>query len=321
MRVLIASSIDTQAIENMSAQHDVKCEFSPDQETLKSVVKDREVLIFRSGVDINSEVLACAPDLRLIIRAGCGLDNVDVEYARSKGIEMHTIPQPASYSVSEMTFALMLGLARRVLEADASRRAGRWQKNELKGHLLFNKTLGVIGAGNIGSRVGYLGHVWGMRVLGCVEHPSPERAAGLLKKGIELVDLDKVVSEADFLTLHVPKKESTLRLINSDVLARMKKGSFLVNIARGGVVDESALYKALTEGENLLGVALDVHEQEGEGKLSPFKDLTNVILTPHIGSMTVDTYKDMGNRIQNIFNDFVARSNGVAEQSKTAVCS
>ncbi len=305
MRILVASSIDSEAIEKMTLNHDVKCHFNADVQELKSLIADRDVLIFRSGVEIDADILANANELKLIIRAGCGLDNVDVDYARDRGVELHTIPQPASFAVSEMTFALMLGLARRIVEADASRREGRWLKTQLKGHLLYGKTLGVIGAGNIGSRVGQLGAAWGMKVLGCVEHPSPERADQFREKGIELCAFDRVVEEADFVTIHVPKKESTLYLVDADVLGRMKKGSFLVNIARGGIVNEKALYRQLTEGENLAGAALDVHEAEGDGKLSPFKDLKNVILTPHIGSTTHDTYKDMGQRIVKILDTFV----------------
>lgn len=306
MRILVLSSIDSDAIEKMREKHDVKCHFNADASTLKSLIEDREVLIFRSGVEITADIMAVAPDLKLVVRAGCGLDNVDVDYARSRGLELHTIPQPASFAVSELTFALMLGVARRILEADESRRAGRWLKTQLKGRLLYGKTLGIIGAGNIGSRVGQLGAAWGMKVLGCVEHPSAQRAKEFLKKGIELTDFDRVVSEADFLTLHVPKKESTKYLINAVVLSKMKQDSYLINMARGGVVDEKALYQALSQENRLLGAALDVHEEEGEGKLSPFKDMHNVILTPHMGSMTVDTYKDMGRRILNILNSFIS---------------
>ncbi len=307
MRILVASSIDETAIDELRKLHDVKCKFNADAEALKELITDREVLIFRSGVQITSEIMACAPELKLIIRAGCGLDNVDVPYARGRGIELHTIPQPASFSVSEMTFALMLGVARRLLEADESRRAGRWLKNQLNGRLLYGKTLGIVGMGNIGSRVGELGLGFGMRVLGCVEHPTDERALAFKEKKLELTSFERVVSEADFLTIHVPKKPSTQKLINAEVLARMKRDSILVNIARGGVVDEQALFRELSNGRKLLGAGIDVHEAEGEGKLSPFREMKNVILTPHIGSMTVDTYKDMGQRILAIFNDFNER--------------
>ncbi|MFQ5649792.1 MAG: NAD(P)-dependent oxidoreductase [bacterium] len=314
MRVLIASSIDERAITKMREKHDVTCHFNATAEILKEVIPDREVLIFRSGVHIAADIMACAPELKLIIRAGCGLDNVDVEYARGRGIELHTIPQPASFSVSEMTFALMLGVARRILEADESRRAGHWIKNQLNGRLLHGKTLGIIGMGNIGSRVGQLGVSFGMRVLGCVEHPSPARAEAFKLKNLELTTFERVVSEADFLTVHVPRKASTRNLVNAGALAKMKQDSILVNIARGGVLDEKALYHELTHGTRLLGAALDVHEQEGEGKLSPFREMKNVILTPHIGSMTVDTYKDMGQRIVKIFDDFVEKSESRSAQ-------
>jgi len=318
MRVLIASSIDENAVARIRASHDVKLCINADADTLKAEMADRDVLIFRSGVQITSDVMACAPELKLIIRAGCGLDNVDVPFARGRGVELHTIPQPASFAVSEMALALMLGVARRILEADESRRAGRWIKNQLNGRLLYGKTLGIVGMGNIGTRMGQLGLAMGMKVIGCVEHPSPERAAAYREKGLELVDFDRVVSEADFLSCHVPKKPSTRNLISAEVIRRMKQDSILVNIARGGVVDEKALYAELTTGKKLLGAALDVHEEEGEGKLSPFREMKNVILTPHIGSMTVDTYKDMGQRILNIFNDFVERHESKVAQDAAA---
>ena len=318
MRLLIISSIDSEAIDRLRQTHDVIYEMNPDKEKLIDFISDRDILILRSGVQISEDVIAKAPELKLIIRAGCGLDNIDVKAAQRRGLELVTIPQPASFAVAEMTFGLMLTLARRILEADASRREGKWIKTQLKGRLLTGKTLGIVGVGNIGSRVAHLGLAWGMKIIGCVEHPSMERAKTFFEKGVELTDLYNVLSNADFVSLHVPKKESTLKLIDAEALSHMKKDSYLVNIARGGVVDEKALYHELTEGDHLLGAALDVHEHEGDGIISPFSELKNVVLTPHIGSMTHDTYKDIGNRIFKIVDGFVKDKYEVRQREMVA---
>jgi D-3-phosphoglycerate dehydrogenase len=294
VKILIASSIYSESIEKLRAQqHDVVCAFNAKQEVLKPLIADREVLIFRSGVQITADVMACAPNLRLILRAGSGVDNIDLDYVREHGIRLVRIPGPGAKAVAEMSFALMLALARNVLVADRLLRQGRWAKQELTGYLLTGKVLGIVGTGNIGSRVGQLGAAWAMNVIGCVEHPSPIVAEALQAKGIRLTDCAEVLSEADFVTIHVPLKPSTRNLIDATALAQMKQGAFLVNLARGGVVDESALYKALTEG-HLRGAALDVHMQEGEGKISPLAELPNVILTPHIGAGTIDSQREIG---------------------------
>ena len=154
-----------------------------------------------------------------------------------------------------------------------------------------------IGAGNIGSRVGRLGGAWGMTVVGCVKHPSPERSKQLEKIGIRLEKFDEVISSSDFISIHVPLDDSTRNLINGETFSHMKCGAFLVNLARGGVVDERALHKTLTDDGILRGAALDVHENEGEGKISLLADLPNVILTPHIGAQAVDSQREIGERI------------------------
>lgn len=293
MKILIASSIDRDAIETLRSRHDVICAFNASREVLQAHLRDRQALIFRSGVQINAEVLACAPDLKLIVRAGSGFDNIDLDYIRQHDIKMTRIPGPGAQAVAEMAFALMLAMARRLFEADRLWRQGRWVKNELEGFLLSGKTLGIVGCGNIGSRVGQLGAAWGMSPVGCTENPSTKEAARLREKGILLTDFREVLSQADFVSIHVPLQDSTRNMINAEALALMKPGAFLVNLARGGVVDEKALYHALTSGR-LRGAALDVQEKEGEGVISPFAALANVILTPHIGAMTVDSQREIG---------------------------
>jgi D-3-phosphoglycerate dehydrogenase len=293
MKILIASKIDPTSIEKLEENHEVICAFGADQEVLKSLIKDRDILVFRSGVKISAEVMAAAPDLKLLLRAGSGVDNLDMEYVNQRGLRLVRIPGPGAKAVAEMTFALMLALARNLLEADRLTRQGHWAKNELYGHLLTGKVLGVLGAGNIGSVVGHLGAAWGMKVLACVEHPSSDRAEQFERAGIELTSCEELLSRADFVSVHVPLKDSNRNLINDEMLAYMKPGAFLVNIARGGIVDEDALYRALIEGR-LSGAALDVHKAEGEGKVSPLAELKNVILTPHIGANTVDSQREIG---------------------------
>ena len=311
MKILVASPIDQQAIDHLTQHHDVICAFNASEERLGSLIEDREALIFRSGVTISSAVLDRAPGIRLLLRAGSGLDNLDLEYTARRGIQLVRVPGPGAQAVAEMTFALMLALARNVVVADRGLRQGRWLKSELTGHLLTGKTLGVIGLGKIGTRVAEMGVAWGMRAVGCVDSPSPERRAAFAAAGIRLASCDEVLAEADFLSVHVPLTEANRNLIDAEALARMKPGSFLVNIARGGVVDEDALLRELVSGARLIGAALDVHQREGEGKISPLAGLPNVVLTPHIGASTLDSQRAIGREVIAIVDSFAGSVSGI----------
>ncbi len=313
MKILFASSINSDAIEKLREQHDVMCAFNAGETALQTSVKDREVLIFRSGVQITAEVMAAAPDLKLLIRAGSGIDNLDLNYAHKHGLTLVRVPEPGAKAVAELSFALMLALARNILHADRLLRQGRWAKHELMGHLLTGKVLGLIGVGIIGERMGRLGSAWDMRVIGCVGHPSPAKAARFSEKGINLVNLDQLLAEADFVSVQTPLNADTRHLINAKALVGMKPGAFLINVARGGVVDEMALYQALTEG-HLGGAGLDVHEAEGEGKISPLAALENVILTPHIGAGAIDSQREIGDIVINTIHSFLAKQT-LAESS------
>jgi phosphoglycerate dehydrogenase-like enzyme len=307
MKVLIASSIDRDALEQLRQRHDVVCALNADEATLQSAIRDREVVVFRSGVTFSAEVMQCAPQLKLLVRAGSGFDNVDLDYIHRRKLEMVRIPEPGAKAVAEMAFAQMLALARNVVQADRLLRTGHWAKNELSGYLLTGKVLGIIGAGNIGSRVGRLGAAWDMEVIGCVGHATPKARTTLRKEGVRLTGCCEVLSRADFLTIHVPLSNSTRNLIDAEALARMKPGAFLVNTSRGGVVDEEALYRELTTEGRLRGAAMDVHQQEGPGKISPLAGLPNVLLTPHIGASTVDSQREIGERILSTINGFAKR--------------
>lgn len=297
MKILIASPIDPDTLHELEKQHTVVCAFDEAPDVLKNCIQGCEILIFRSGVKITREVLQAAQDLRLIIRAGSGVDNIDIEYVYQNQLELVRIPEPGARAVAEMSFALMLALSRNIFLADSMTKQGHWIKRDIKGYLLEKKTLGIIGAGNIGSRVGQMAADWGMEVIGCIEHPDQQRANELLAKGVSLRSFDEVISRSDYISIHVPLKDSTRNLINTEVLSQMKPGVYLINLARGGVVDEEALLHAMSNGGAVRGAALDVHKQEGEGKVSPLANLPNIILTPHIGAMTIDTQKEIGHRI------------------------
>jgi len=306
MKILVVTKLFPDAMEQLRHDHDVVQQIDPSADELLELVGDREVLIFRSGVQITAEVLGKAQHLELLIRGGSGLDNIDLAHADQNGIELVRIPQPGARAVAELAFALMLNLARRVLEADSLLRQGRWAKHDIVGRLLADKTLGVYGAGNIGGQIAQLGRAWGMKVLGCVEHPTDTRARELAARGIELVSDAEVLARSDFLTLSVPLKPSTRHLIDAEAIAAMKPGAFIVNVARGGVVDEEALAEALDSG-HLAGAALDVHEREGEGAVSPLARRPDVVLTPHIGAGTVDSQRMIGERIVEILRERATR--------------
>jgi phosphonopyruvate decarboxylase len=299
MKVLVVTKVCPEALQRLHQDHDVVERIDPPHDELVELVADREVIVFRSGVQITAEVMERAPNLELLIRAGSGLDNIDLAHADERRIELVRIPQPGARAVAELAFALMLNLARGVMEADSRLRRGRWAKHDFVGLLLAGKTLGVYGAGNIGGQIAELGRAWGMEVLGCVEHPTAARAEEMAAKGVALVSRAELLARSDFITMSVPLKASTRHLLDADAIAAMKEGAFVVNVARGGVVDEQALVDALDSG-HLAGAALDVHEREGEGKISPLVHHQNVVLTPHIGAGTVDSQRMIGARIVEI---------------------
>jgi D-3-phosphoglycerate dehydrogenase len=303
MRILVASQIAPAALALLQERHDVRLAIGASEPDLAAAAADREAVVFRSGVSLGPAVLA-APDLRLLVRAGSGLDNLDLATVRARSIELVRIPGPGAQAVAELTFGLMIALARGIVIADRSLREAHWVKSQLVGYNLRGKRLGIVGLGSIGSRVATLGLAWEMRPIGVVEHPSVDRAVSFAERGIDLADLDQVLEESDFVSLHVPLSELTRGMIGARELARMKPGSFLVNIARGGVVDEAALLEALQPGGRLRGAALDVHVAEGEGKRSPLADLPNVVLTPHIGAQTIDAQEEIGREVVAIINRF-----------------
>ncbi len=294
------SSIDQQAIETLGSKHDVVVELDDIENLAEEVMAKQEVLVFRSGVEISAEIMDMAPDLGLVIRAGSGFDNIDLEHAERRGIRVVRIPKPAADAVAEFTLGLIIAASRNIVPADSMLRSGHWPKRELGGHLLRGKVLGIVGAGNIGTRVGELASAIGMQVVACIESSVPEWKP---PPSIQPADLDAVIAKADFLTIHTPLTEKTVSLIGRRELARMKPGSYLISTARGTIVDEEALYEALVSG-HLAGAALDVHEREGDGVIPKLAKLSNIVLTPHIAGMALESQSAIGRRVIELIDAF-----------------
>jgi D-3-phosphoglycerate dehydrogenase len=316
LKIVLFSRIDSTTIAKLERDHDLKCAFDLSAGVRETMLCDREVLVFRSGVKVSAELLRGAPDLRLIIRAGSGFDNIDVDAARRHGIRIVRIPGPSAQAVSEFAFALLFNVSRKVGLADRLIRAGHWPKPDLAGHLLTDKVLGVVGLGGIGSRVGTLGVALGMRVIGCVRHPEAYEEEALAAKGIELASFERVMTTADYVVVSTQLDESTHHLVDSDALSRMRPGGYLVNVARGGVVDEVALFDSLESDDGLAGAALDVHEEEGEGIVPRLAQLPNVVLTPHIAGSAIESQAEIGRRVLELLD---AHGAGTLEETLTPI--
>ncbi|ACS90073.1 D-2-hydroxyacid dehydrogenase [Thermococcus sibiricus] len=291
MKVLVAAPLHEKAIEVLkNAGLEVVYEEYPDQDRLKELVKDVSGIIVRSKPKVTKEIIDAAPSLKVIARAGVGLDNVDVEYAKSKGIEVVNAPTASSRSVAELAVALMFNIARKVAFADRKIREGAWPKKQCMGFELEGKTLGIIGFGRIGYNVGKIAKTIGMNVLLYDVYKNYERAKEI---GAEFVELEYLLKNSDVITIHVPLLESTYHLINEEKLKLMKSTAVLINTSRGPIVDTNALVKALEEGW-IAGAALDVFEEEPLPKDHPLTKFDNVILTPHIGASTVEAQARAG---------------------------
>src|SRR5690606_11364370 len=251
-------------------------------EALAHALSDVDGVIVRSATRITRESLARADRLKVIGRAGVGVDNIDLEAATERGIAVLNAPSGNTISAAELTIALLLSLVRRVPAADRSMKRGEWDRRSFTGIELYGKTLGLVGAGRIGGEVAKRAKGFGMRVVAYDPFLSEERARAL---EIELAPLEEVLRRADVLSLHTPLTEATANLIDAERLALLKPGAFLVNAARGGVVDEAALVQALEEGR-LAGAALDVYAEEPLPADHPLRRIEGVVLTPHPGAAT-----------------------------------
>ena len=260
---------------------------------LAAQLADVDAVIVRSGTTLTRELIEGAARLRVIGRAGVGVDNIDLDAATERGVAVLNAPSGNTTSAAELTFALLLSLARSIPAADRSMRAGEWDRKTFRGMELHGKTLGLVGAGRIGAEVARRARAFGMRVVAYDPYLSNERADTL---GLVVAPLDRVLEEADVLSLHVPLTDATENLIDAAALGRMKEGAYLINAARGGVVDEEALVDAVRSG-HLGGVALDVYADEPPTADHPLRGMDGVVLTPHLGAATREAQRNVAQEI------------------------
>ena len=283
MRVLIAEPVAQEGVELLRARHEVDERPGLSRDELCAVVADYDALVVRSQVQVDAELIAAAPRLVVIGRAGVGVDNVDLEAATRAGVVVVNAPTGNTIAAAEHTLALLYGVARRTAAADASMRRGEWARSQFTGVELRGKTLGIIGLGKIGQAIAVRARAMEMTVLGVDPFISAEAAAN---HGAELVDLDELLGRSDVVTVHVPITRATRGLIGRKELMKLKPGAIVLNVARGGIVDEGALAEALRSG-HVRGAGIDVFEHEPPSG-SPLLDAPNTLLTPHLGASTAE---------------------------------
>jgi D-3-phosphoglycerate dehydrogenase len=286
MKILVTDPISPSGLKILKdSGFIVEERYSLSRDELMDAVKDADALIVRSSTKVTAEIIGSAERLKVIGRAGVGLDNIDTRAARERGIEVFNTPEATSISVAELTMGLILSCARKIPLGDRRIREGKWEKRKLIGIELYGKKLGVIGMGRIGKEVLKRAKGFDMVLLGYdilkVEYP-----------GVRVVDLDTLLVESDFITVHLPLNNDTRNFINRERIFKMKEGAVLINTSRGGIVDEEALYEALVSGR-LRAAALDVFSVEPPWE-SKLLELDNVVLTPHIGAQTEEGQERAG---------------------------
>jgi len=300
-KVLISDKMDPNAariFEERGCEVDVKPGMTPDE--LKAVIGQYDGLAIRSATKVTKEIIDAATNLKVIGRAGIGVDNVDIPYASSKGIVVMNTPFGNSITTAEHAIALMFALARQLPEANAQTQAGLWPKNGFMGVEVTGKTLGLIGAGNIGSIVADRAHGLRMKVIAYDPFLSPERA---VEMGVEKVELDDLLARADFITLHTPLTEQTRNILSRENLAKTKKGVRIVNCARGGLIDEAALKELLDSG-HVAGAALDVFVTEPAKEHALFGTV-NFVATPHLGASTNEAQVNVALQVAEQLADYL----------------
>lgn len=281
-KVLVCDKLADEGVQILARAGDVDVlDAPPSEDALCEMVPPYHALVVRSATKVTAPAIAAAAQLRIIGRAGTGVDNIDVAAATERGVIVVNCPGGNSMAAAEHAIAMMMALARHVPQANASMKAGEWRKNDFMGTELYHKTLGIIGVGRIGSLVAQRARGLEMHVLACDPLLTPARAAEL---GVEQVEMQQLLQRSDYVTLHAARTPETLNLIGEHELALMKPSARLINCARGGIVDEAALHRALHTGA-IAGAALDVFGTEPPGE-SPLLSLDNVIATPHIGAST-----------------------------------
>ncbi|MEM9736043.1 MAG: phosphoglycerate dehydrogenase [Pseudomonadota bacterium] len=318
-KVLISDKLSAQAVE-IFRERGIEVDFEPDlgkdPAALKAKIGGYDGLAVRSATKATAEILAEATNLRVIGRAGIGVDNIDIGAASARGVVVMNTPFGNSITTAEHAIAMMFAVARQIPEANASTHAGAWEKSRFMGVEITGKTLGVIGCGNIGSVVASRAIGLRMKVVAYDPFLSVDRAREL---GVEKLELDALLARADFITLHLPKTEKTAGLLSAERIATMKPGARLINCARGGLVDEVALAAALKDG-HLAGAAFDVFAEE-PARENPLFNLPNVVVTPHLGAATTEAQENVALQVAEQMADYLnhgAISNAINAPSITA---
>lgn len=288
MKVLVTDPIHEDGIELLEEFAEVEISTDLDHDSLIEKVPEFDAMIVRSATKVRKDVLDAAENLKLIVRAGVGLDNIDLEYAEELGVKVENTPEASSTAVSELTLGLMLSWARNIPQADKSLKEGKWMKSELAGTELRNKTIGIIGTGRIGGNVAKKAKAFEMELLGT----DPVKRDEFKELGGEYVKLETLLEKSDYITLHVPLTSSTKHMIDKKEFELMKNSAVLVNMARGPVINEEELIEALQK-DKIRGACLDVYEKDPieDGRLLK---LSNVVLVPHLGASTKETQRDLG---------------------------
>jgi D-3-phosphoglycerate dehydrogenase len=300
-KVLIADQLSPAAVaifKDRGVEADTKTGLSKDE--LLKIIGEYDGLAVRSATKVNAEVLKAAKKLKVIGRAGIGVDNIDVPAATAAGIIVMNTPFGNSITTAEHAIALMMALARDIPAANSSTHAGKWEKNRFMGVELYGKTLGLVGCGNIGSIVADRAKGLKMRVVAFDPYLSPERASDL---GVEKADFDDMLARADFISLHTPLTNETKNIISAEAIAKMKKGARLINCARGGLVDETAVKAALDSGQ-LAGAAFDVFAEEPAKSNALFGN-ERVVSTPHLGASTMEAQENVALQVAEQISDYL----------------
>lgn len=287
--VLLAEELSPATVAVLGPDVDIHHCDGADRTALLAALAEADAVLVRSATRMDAEAIAAAPRLKVIARAGVGLDNVDVPAATAAGVLVVNAPTSNIVSAAELAIGLLLSVARNIPQADASLKSGSWQRSRFTGVELSGKVLGVVGLGRIGSLVARRMAAFDMEVLAFDPYVTPERAAEL---GVRVVPLDELLGAADFVTVHLPKTPETIGLIGAEALAKAKPGLRIVNAARGGIVDEAALADALRDGR-VAGAGLDVFETEPCTD-SPLFGLPGVVVTPHLGAGSVEAQEKAG---------------------------
>jgi D-3-phosphoglycerate dehydrogenase / 2-oxoglutarate reductase len=285
MKILICDKTEVEAIEAMRTaglEVDVRDTITPEE--LEEIISEYEAMVVRSRTKVRRGLIDKASRLKAIVRGGVGVDNIDADYARSKGIAVMNTPAASSVSVAELTIGYMFALARQICQATESMRAGQWEKKKFEGTEILGKTLGIVGMGRIGMEVAKRGHALGMNVI--VYDPY------ITDIDEDLLSLAEVLSQSDYITFHLPHTDETHHMISSDQFKMMKIGVYIIDCARGGIIDEEALYEAIKEGK-VAGAALDVFEDEPVYGHKLFM-LQQVIGSPHVGAATKEAQGRIG---------------------------